>query len=391
MPEIDGYFLDERDYQLFKLCKKLVAEAVPALSDPPRPRMQMSPEVYLAALEDGQILAAEDSGIPGKAACKIYRVDRTSLEAEGTLTTRTSDIVGTLTMDETGHDIDDGDLLELLWNGGARSYVVAGEVLGTSVPITKGVGTDLPETGTDIHVSFETFQIAEIEEARKIVFNTTQTEMTGSAELKYFPVARDKFGNWLLVQQGGASVSSYVLQPTVDIPGSTSLSGSWMCAPGTFWKLKQNTEGSDTLEYARDESDEKITVQARNLTTYDIKGSIQDIEASAHLVPQICYGIEDDRGQIWIVKSYPDSKAKWIRFSLPAGGITQLDLDKAGATVIEFWDGYSPGSTVTVRNKAISSNHQFRGNAGAIGLAVFDPTTGVDVYRIVDLECPPEP
>lgn len=71
----------------------------------------------------------------------------------GQLTTRTSDTVGTLTM-ETGHGITTGARLDLYWtvNGvaGARRGIVVGIVAGLSVPFSLGAGNNLPANLTSI-------------------------------------------------------------------------------------------------------------------------------------------------------------------------------------------------------------------------------------------------
>jgi hypothetical protein len=78
----------------------------------------------------------------------------------GTLTTRTNDASGTLTMG-SGHGIQTGDILQVFWSGGTAQFVV-GTVAGTSVPIASGVGTVLPDAATAITAKVpeeETFSI----------------------------------------------------------------------------------------------------------------------------------------------------------------------------------------------------------------------------------------
>lgn len=62
---------------------------------------------------------------------------------EGTLTTRTSTTVGTLTM-ANGHGITTGARLDIYFTGGIRRGVLVGTVTGNSVPFTVGAGEDLP-------------------------------------------------------------------------------------------------------------------------------------------------------------------------------------------------------------------------------------------------------
>ncbi|MBN2445637.1 MAG: hypothetical protein JXO22_02855 [Phycisphaerae bacterium] len=65
----------------------------------------------------------------------------------GTLTTRTSDTEGTLTLG-ADHGIETADVIDLYWDGGRRYGVVVGTVAGTSVPISGGAGDVLPAQDT---------------------------------------------------------------------------------------------------------------------------------------------------------------------------------------------------------------------------------------------------
>lgn len=71
----------------------------------------------------------------------------------GTLTTRTSDYVGTITMDDAGHGITTGDKVDVYWNSGVQYNVTVGTVSGTSVPISGGSGDILPAASTAVVVS----------------------------------------------------------------------------------------------------------------------------------------------------------------------------------------------------------------------------------------------
>lgn len=79
-------------------------------------------------------------------------------------------------------------------------------------------------------------------------------------------------------------------------------------------------------------------------------------------------------------------KANWIRFKLPAGGLTTSMASAAGCSVEYAWDGFSPGSSVTIYNIALESGYLFQGDAGAVGLAFYDPNQ--DRYHMAQLECP---
>lgn len=67
----------------------------------------------------------------------------------GTLTTRTNNSDGTLTM-TAGHGFLTGQRLDLYWTGGSRRGVVIGTVSVNSVPISGGSGDNLPNSATAI-------------------------------------------------------------------------------------------------------------------------------------------------------------------------------------------------------------------------------------------------
>jgi len=67
----------------------------------------------------------------------------------GTLSTRTDDNTGTLTM-TGGHGLTDGQIIDVYWSGGVQRNVVIGTVATNSVPIDSGVGDNLPIATTAI-------------------------------------------------------------------------------------------------------------------------------------------------------------------------------------------------------------------------------------------------
>lgn len=71
----------------------------------------------------------------------------------GTLTTRTDNDTGTVTMSSGGHGITTGMKVDVYWSGGVRYGVTVGSVSGTSVPIDLGAGTNLPSTSTAVVVT----------------------------------------------------------------------------------------------------------------------------------------------------------------------------------------------------------------------------------------------
>lgn len=67
----------------------------------------------------------------------------------GTLTTRSSDTAGTLTLG-VSHGVATSDVVDLYWDGGRRYGVTVGTVSGTSVPISGGSGDVLPAADTAV-------------------------------------------------------------------------------------------------------------------------------------------------------------------------------------------------------------------------------------------------
>lgn len=67
----------------------------------------------------------------------------------GTLSTRTDNDTGTLTM-SSGHGITTGARLDLYWDGGSQRGITVGTVSSNSVPIDAGVGDNLPAQDTAI-------------------------------------------------------------------------------------------------------------------------------------------------------------------------------------------------------------------------------------------------
>lgn len=75
--------------------------------------------------------------------------DTLSAAKSGTLTTRTTDTTGTLTM-ATGHGLTTGQIISIFWSGGVQRSVTVGTVSVDSVPISLGVGDVLPIATTAI-------------------------------------------------------------------------------------------------------------------------------------------------------------------------------------------------------------------------------------------------
>lgn len=79
----------------------------------------------------------------------------------GTLTTRTNDTSGTITMSDGGHGIATSDNVNVFWSGGVAYDVTVGSVSGTSVPISGASGDALPVATTAVVVAVrQTFNVS---------------------------------------------------------------------------------------------------------------------------------------------------------------------------------------------------------------------------------------
>ena len=91
------------------------------------------------------------AGSCGCCGCDLFDVSNLLALKPGTLTTRTDDTIGVLTM-ASGHGVQTGDTIDIRWVGGSRSGVVVGTVATNSVPISLGDGGVLPVVNTRITV-----------------------------------------------------------------------------------------------------------------------------------------------------------------------------------------------------------------------------------------------
>lgn len=69
----------------------------------------------------------------------------------GTLTTRTDDNTGTVTL-AGGHGIATGNSVDIYWSGGVQYDVTVGTVATNSMPFDLGIGDNLPSTSTAVVV-----------------------------------------------------------------------------------------------------------------------------------------------------------------------------------------------------------------------------------------------
>lgn len=71
----------------------------------------------------------------------------------GSLTVRGSDSAGTVVLDDSGHGIETGDIIDIYFEGGVTYGAVAGVVTGNSIPFTGGTKHALPLVNADVVVS----------------------------------------------------------------------------------------------------------------------------------------------------------------------------------------------------------------------------------------------
>jgi hypothetical protein len=108
----------------------------------------MTVNVTYAASISGGGLAIQSSVIRSGSA-SISLAETLPAAKTGTLSTRTNDTTGTLTM-VAGHGLTTGAIIDLYWAGGNRYGVVVGTVATNSVPISGGDGDNLPIATTAI-------------------------------------------------------------------------------------------------------------------------------------------------------------------------------------------------------------------------------------------------
>lgn len=108
----------------------------------------------------------------------------------GTLSTRTDDDTGTLTMSSGSHGITTGAVIDLYWSGGVRYGITVGTVSGTSVPIgadDSGAGDVLPAQDTaitaDVQVSVNTLIDGDNVSLLAMELQTTGTSGKGHVDM----------------------------------------------------------------------------------------------------------------------------------------------------------------------------------------------------------------
>lgn len=124
----------------------------------------------------------------------------------GTLTTRTDNTTGTLTMGSSGHGITTAAVFDLYWSGGSQYNVTAGTVSGTSIPFSLGSGDNLPINNSTISATVRTANTVSITGS-----NVTGLIVSGAI------VNQDWYGRVTYTQSNGTLITSYVITPTAPI------------------------------------------------------------------------------------------------------------------------------------------------------------------------------
>lgn len=121
----------------------------------------------------------------------------------GTLTTRTDNTTGTLTMGSSGHGITTSAIFDLYWSGGSQYNITAGTVSGTSIPFSLGSGDNLPTAASTISATVRTANTTSITGN-----NVTGLLVSGAI------IGSDWYGRVTYAQANGTLITSYVLTPT---------------------------------------------------------------------------------------------------------------------------------------------------------------------------------
>jgi len=113
----------------------------------------------------------------------------------GTLSTRTDNTTGTLTM-TGGHGITTGQTIDLYWSGGVRYGVTVGTVATNSVPVSAGAGDNLPTATTAITAVVQQSVNLAIDgdetDILAIIFETTDTSIRTAAHIQFRDAAADE-------------------------------------------------------------------------------------------------------------------------------------------------------------------------------------------------------
>jgi hypothetical protein len=138
--------------------------------------------------------ASIQSSIVRSGSAPIGLSETLAVAKTGTLSTRTDNTVGTLTM-TTGHGITTAAVIDLYWDGGVRYGVVVGTVSTNSVPISLGAGDNLPIATTAITAVLQStaniFLDGDNTEFLAIELRTTNRALRTAGHIAFYDAAND--------------------------------------------------------------------------------------------------------------------------------------------------------------------------------------------------------
>lgn len=142
------------------------------------------------------------SSIIRSASASIALTESLPAAKTGSLTTRTDDTDGELTM-TAGHGITTGQRIDIFWATGARYNVLVGAVVTNAVPISDGSGDDLPIATTAITASVRTTANILIDgdnvKLLAIELKTTDTSLLTAGHITFRDAADDEIAELDLV------------------------------------------------------------------------------------------------------------------------------------------------------------------------------------------------
>lgn len=166
--------------------------------------------------------------------------DTLSAAKSGTLTTRTDNNTGTLTM-AASHGITTGQIIDIYWSGGVQRSVTVGTVATNEVPIDSGIGDNLPADETAITaVVQKSINLAIDGDNTKIlavVLETIDKTLRTAANVQFLDAAADVIAEIDLVTNvpqvwdiEGGSANPFTGDPITNLKASqasTSTSETW--------------------------------------------------------------------------------------------------------------------------------------------------------------------
>jgi len=166
--------------------------------------------------------------------------DTLSAAKSGTLTTRTDNNTGTLTM-AASHGITTGQIIDIYWSGGVQRTVTVGTVATNEVPIDGGIGDNLPADETAITAVVQKAINLAIDgdnaDIIAVVLETVDKTLRTAANVQFLDAAADVIAEIDLVTNvpqvwdiEGGSANPFTGDPITNLKASqasTSTSETW--------------------------------------------------------------------------------------------------------------------------------------------------------------------